>query len=372
MTIDFFSTLPHYESHMAGIWDALPHNVRGTWYRNVSHPPEDGTPCLVASYGDLCATVGRPIAFLEHGNGSYYGGASPGFSGGPDRDVVGLFLCPSETVAKRNLDRYPDSTAAVVGVPALDAWHCEHTPPRSHGGGWFEGHNAPRGPINSPPFCQCGDPFCPNTDGPGPWNGADCLGLGISGDKRPVIALAWHWDLPGPREGGTAWPVFAQHLRPLVDAFPTVLGHGHPRALNGELSHVYRHLGIEIVATADEVLDRADCLVFDVTSFGYEFASTGRPVVCLDDPEWRQDASYFPRFSPIASAVGLHCDNPSALVETVRLALEDPPVVRRARQAAIDIVYSGGCDGHAAERAAAALMAWEPDPSRVRVRTGRG
>lgn len=336
MTIDAFTTQRNYADHVRPVWEALPPDVRGEWHSGM-HPPETGVPILLASYPDLCATIGRPVAFLEHGAGASYGGDLPGFSGGSDRESVGLFLCPSETVAARNLARYPDATAAVVGNPSMDHWHTHNIA--------YQGESMVR------------------------HNGPCC---GVERDKRPVIALAFHWDLPGPREGGTAWPVFAPHLRLLLDAGWTILGHGHPRAIDGELSTVYRHLGIEIVREASEVFDRADLLVFDVTSLGYEFASTGRPVVCLDDPEWRRDAGYYPRFCKPTSEVGLHCSDPAALVDTIWLALEDPPPVRRARQAAIEIVYSGGCDGHAAERAAAALMAWQPDFSRVRVRSGRG
>lgn len=390
--VDFLASEQHYCAHLGPIWNALPPEARGTFYAlsrggdrldtgalkppvvDVRSLPPGTAPTVVASFSDLCQCVGRPVALVEHGCGSAYKGANPGFSGGTDRDCVGLFVCPSRRVADANLARYPDATAAVVGCPAMDPWHCTHTPPRSHGGGWFEGHNAPRGPINSPPFCaSCGHPYCPGQDGDS-CNEIEPVGDGF--DRRPVVAFSWHWPMPGTFAGNALEafePIMPEVWRRLRDDGATVLGHGHPRILPRIRAWYERH-GIEVVPTFAEVLDRADLYVADNTSSIFEFASTGRPVVLMDHHDWLvgPQRGPWPRFQRPTSQVGLHCNaSVTDVLLTIQTALEDPPEVAAARDVACREVYAY-TDGRAAQRAADALMAWRPSWENIRRPGGRG
>ncbi len=334
--LDFFAGERHFCDHLWPIWEALPPERRGTFYAGsrrgadryadelgmdvtrCATPPRDGRPIVVASYGNLKSCPGRPAALLEHGAGQQYGTANPGYSGGTDRGEVGLFLCPSETVAARNRERYPEAEYAVVGCPKLDRWH------------------------RSP--------------------------LAYTEDDRPVVALAFHWPTPGPPEMGNAWEHFCSALREVRRSFPTVLGHGHPRFLGAIAPH-YESAGIEVVRDFAEVLDRADVLAVDNSSVLYEFASTDRPVVLMNAPWYRRDVDFGLRFWDLAT-VGLQCDEPGALVDTIRLALADPPVVAAERSRCVSEVY-GVLDGTGAQKAAAALCAWRPDPAKVRRRPSR-
>jgi hypothetical protein len=268
----------------------------------------DREPVLVAGYKDeklVRAHSGRPIILLEHGAGQDYGSSGGGgYAGGPDRDDVVLFLCPNRTVAERNRAVYPRARIAVVGSPKLDPWHL-------------------RAPARSDP---------------------------------PTIALAWHWDCVVVPEARSAFRHYIPALGDLARAYPDrVLGHGHPRFL-GQIAPVYREHGIEVVVEFEEVLARADLLAFDSTSAGYEFASTGRPVVVLNAPWYRRHVEHGLRFWELLP--GLTIDSPSELLEAVQTALEDPEPFPTMRERAVRAVYAAA-DGRAAERAAEAILELE-------------
>jgi hypothetical protein len=57
-----------------------------------------------------------------------------------------------------------------------------------------------------------------------------------------------------------------------------------------------------------------------------------------------------------AADVGLQCDRPDELGDTIERALADPLRARRNREAALNLVYAYRTG--AAKRAADALMAW--------------
>ena len=109
----------------------------------------------------------------------------------------------------------------------------------------------------------------------------------------PVIAVAFHWDGAMP-ELRWAWPRFRHAIVRLAARY-TVIGHGHPRAMK-DLAPWYQRAGIEVVADFAEVCRRADLLVFDNTPVGFEFASTGRPVVCLEPYHYRRGVHHGLRF----------------------------------------------------------------------------
>lgn len=312
--IDAYASQRHYLDHVRPVVDELGGRlfVSGSLERfavggRPGLPPRgDRGPVLVASYRDEVTVrqhSGRPIVLIEHGAGQHYGGTHAAHAGGPDRDDVVLFLCPNETVAERNRAVYPNARIAVVGCPRLDPWHL--------GRRLFVNH------------------------------------------ALPIVALAFHWDCLIVPEARTAFDHYAPALAGLATSFQgRLLGHGHPRIM-GKLAPLYAKAGIEVVWTFDEVLDVADLLLFDVTSAGYEFASTDRPVVALNAPRYRREVHHGLRFWD--TIPGLTIDGPGELPDAIEAALADPPELRELRDEANRRVYAAR-DGKAASRAAEAVL----------------
>lgn len=308
--IDAHCSQVSYAHHLLPVWRALgehrgrftagPHAVewlraRGVDARDARKPPVTRTPMLVASYPDLCDSRGRPLALLEHGAGQTYRGLdSGGYAGGKDREAVSLFLCPSERVALLNRGRYPAARVEVVGSPRLDRWHEQ---PRE---------------VRSP----------------------------------PTVCLSFHWaaDFPVP-EGRPAWPHWVKHLPWLAGRIPGLLGHGHPRAID-RYRRRYETAGIEVVTDFEDVLERADVYAVDISSTGFEAAAAGLSVVWLGAPWYDPQSGHGLRWGPEAGMVGSFCDDPA-----------DLPGITEARSEGSRSVFAFR-DGHAAERAAAALVGW--------------
>lgn len=254
---------------------------------------------LTASYADVTrARKGRlPIVRMHHGAGQSYGDGKPNYAGGDDHDDVGLFLVPNDHAGARWHARYPAARVEVVGSPRLDDL-----------------------PQRIP-------------------------------DGQTTVAVTFHWH-SGGNERGNAFGHWRAVLPELARRFH-VIGHGHPR--NTDLPRFWKNHGIEHVPDFLDVCRRADVLLFDNTSAGFEFASTGRPVVVLNQPEYRRDIEIGLRFWS-ASHVGLNVwpgdDLPTAVAE----ALEDAPERKAAREDALGIVYAYRTG--AAQRAAAAIEDW--------------
>jgi UDP-N-acetylglucosamine:LPS N-acetylglucosamine transferase len=175
-----------------------------------------------------------------------------------------------------------------------------------------------------------------------------------------VVAISFHFDCQLVQEARSTFPYFRHALHDLAQRF-TLIGHGHPKAF-AYLAHRYRREGIEPVEDFADVCRRADLYICDNSSTLYEFASTGRPVVVLNEPPgFRLDRGYRPNVNHglrfwEAAGVGLNCDRPKHLVSTVERALVDHEQARAGREAALDIVY--GRRTGAAKRAADAIIDW--------------
>jgi hypothetical protein len=324
VAIDLVAGERQFLDHLAPVWQALPDRARGRFLvpetltehaaslglQTVTALDSADHPTLVASVGDLkhVRAAGRThAALLEHGIGQSYTG-DPGWAhrssypGGRGRDAD-LFLHPNETSAARDRAVYPDARVEVVGCPKLDTL-----------------------PAREP--------------GPG-----------------PVVAVAFHWDGAMP-ELRWAWPRFRHAVVSLASRF-TVIGHGHPRAM-ADLAPWYRRAGIEVVSDFADVCRRADLLVFDNTSVGFEFAATGRPVVVLEPYHYRRGVQHGLRFWE--AIPGLVCHDRAGVPDAVSLtavveqALEDPPEAQEAREQALELVYAHRSG--AAERAAGVLLDW--------------
>jgi len=107
-------------------------------------------------------------------------------------------------------------------------------------------------------------------------------------------------------------------------------------------------------ATYKDVMERATLLIADNTSMLPEFASTGRPVLFLNSPQYRRDVNHGGRFYEWPEGQ-VSVDDPADLIAGVHAALEDPQHVQAARSRMVDSVYAH-TDGFAAERAADAII----------------
>lgn len=254
---------------------------------------------LVASYADLVTARQhhKRIVLMQHGIGQSYGDANPAYPGGRDNDAVGLFLVPNIHAGQRWRMRYPAARVEVVGSPRLD--------------------DLPRRE-------------------PGPL----------------TVATAFHWRYGSTPEARHAFGIYRSAIADLARSY-NVVGHGHPRAT--ALPRFYAKHGIEWVPSFEEVCRRADLLIADNTSALYEFASTGRPVVVLNQPCYRREVDFGLRFWE-ASDVGVNVERPQDLAAAVAEALEDAPERQTAREAALAIVYA--YRSGAAERSADVIRDW--------------
>ncbi len=326
--LDAIASERHFADHLAPVWDALPESERGQFWappeaaadilrqhgiRAAWPAPPSRAPTLVAAVGDLqrSAAMGRPTAIMEHGAGFSFGGdlshpaaRNPSYAGGSDRPAR-LFLHPGIRPAARDKAAYPAARVELIGCPKLDT--------------------LPRKPERGNP---------------------------------PVVAVSFHWDCPVAPETRSAFLWVRLHIPKLTLAGFRVIGHGHPRIFE-RAAVWYRENGIEPVRDFEEVCARADLYVSDASSTLYEFAATGRPVVVLDPPFYRREVDHGLRFWEAAD-VGIRVTEPAYLARAAAEALRDGPDRRRAREAALDLVYAHRSG--AAARAALFLLDWMRDP----------
>jgi len=322
---DFWATEPHFIDHLAPLWHALDPERRGTFWTTpalVGHAATLGVeakaadgipralrsgrwPIVTAAWGQAgkALSTRRPVVLLNHGSGQTFTGVShPSYSGGaPElRRRIALFLEPGPHAAEATLASIPEARVVQVGPAKLDTWHT--SPPKPAG-------------------------------------------------ERPVAAISFHWRCKVVAEAGTAFDYYRSALADLAAGPWELLGHGHPTLWN-EIRPIYEELGIEPVRRFDDVLARADLYIADGTSTLYEFASTGRPVLCLNTPAYRRDVHHGLRFWD--AVPGLECDHPADLRSKVVEALEDPVEARVRRAHGVARAYVA-CDGQAAVRAAEAI-----------------
>lgn len=317
---------PHHRDHLDPIMALLPEG----------HAPRVGKAApgdigLVPSYGALIRArrMGYTrIVLAQHGAGQSYAGETrtarqPGYPGGKDNADVGLFLVPNESSAHRWRSAYPKTPVAVVGCPKLE------TLPRKRDARNLTGEVEPR----------LVDPQAPH---PAP-------GTTRLAPSNPIIAVSFHWAAHFSPESGSAFQHFWPGVLRLQKLGYTVIGHGHP--LRTDLPGWYQRHGIEYVKTFDEVCRRADVYVCDNSSTIFEFASTGRPVVLLNSPQYRKRISHGLRFWEAAD-VGVQVDSVDDVPAAIERALSEDWTARR--EAALDKVYA--YRSGAARRAADAIL----------------
>lgn len=328
--IDFYASLAHYATdHLLPIWEALAPEQRGTFWceqrvaprlrqmgvgATVGRPRRPARTVVVAGAHDvwIVQKAGRHrVVLVEHGAGQAYDTADPGWSGGPRREGVALFLCPNEVSAARNRAAYPSTPALVVGSPHVDAL---------------------RAIVRTP-------------------------------SSQPTVALSFHHPGVGKAlEAGWAMPHYEAALPAVVAQLRAegmeVIGHGHPRARR-YFARLWRSVGVEHVEWFADVVRRASVYVVDNSSTAFEAAACGLPVVLLNAPWYRREVDLWPRFWACAD-VGVNVEGPGDLVAAVVTALADPPAVRASRRRAVAEVYPY-LDGAAARRSAEAMLAVTTD-----------
>ncbi len=298
----------HHRAHIAPVARLL--GVDGDMSRRPAGPDD---VALIASYGDLkSARRGgfRRIILMQHGAGQSYGGdrrtaRHPCYAGGDDNQDVGLFLVPNQHAADRWSFRYPDADVSIVGCPRLD--------------------ELPARVVSSDAAT-------------------------VVEKASPTVAVSFHWDGYACPEWRSAFAWYRSAIRELSKEV-TVIGHSHPN--RRDLVRFYQDAGIGFVPDWDDVLRRADVYACDNSSTLYEFASTGRPVVVLNAPWYRDEAKHGLRFWD-AAHVGEGVYQPDELnAEAAYYAFERPA---EWRENALDIVYAYRTG--AAQRAADAIVAW--------------
>lgn len=318
---------PHYLTHLAPIWEALPEGRRGTFWvgrqasvhaqrlgidaRVVAKPPPSGVPVLVAGWPGGWRAPGRPICLIEHGVGQPYQGVThEAHPGGERRHRIGLYLCPNQAVAARNLAAYPDATVAVVGAPHLDRWHRA-------------------------------SPSRPSSEGPKP--------------EGPIV-VSWHFDSEVCPEASSAWPHYGPAaLDQLRATFGDRLrGHAHPRLLP-RIRHFYDQAHIPVIDHFTQVLDTAAIYACDNSSTLFEAASVGIPVVAMNAPWYRRHVHHGLRFWD--TVPGPQVDHPDQLAPTITQVLTDPASALASGRVATAAGYVA-CDGHATTRAVDAITRW--------------
>ncbi len=275
---------------------------------SVEQAPNPGPLTLVASYRDLkwARKLGRRVVYSEHGAGQSYlkpNGEPVGsgsYIGALDRAGVVAVLVPGRDAARRHSAVHPAIPAFPVGCPKLDRWH----------------------------------------------------GFKPQRRERPVVAISFHWNCNICPETKGAFNHYRAALPKLAKAFD-VIGHGHPRLLDGRIRTHYRRAGIELVEGFDEVIERADVLAVDNSSVLYEWAALDRRCVVLNAPWFRRKVEHGLRFWSHAD-VGPMASGPRDIAEAIERSIEDPPDVASRRREIVRDVYEA-VDGKAAKRAAAVV-----------------
>lgn len=318
MKVGFYASQGHYVDHLDPIWRKMEprpqFRVRSSFLEREGYitapiwKRDEIDLVVVAGYPDLKQFSNIPAVLVNHGVGQTYGGdwrtdGDPHYSGGRNRQNVILYLCPGYRDVGTNLKAYPSARAEAVGCPKLDPWH-----------------KGERGKEKN--------------------------------KESPTVVVSFHWGPSLCPEMTSAYLHFEKTLPELAKSY-SLVAHSHPRS-SRRMANRYKRLGISFTKSFDEVLDNADLYITDNSSTLYEFASTDRPVVVLNSPEYRRDIEHGLRFWEMAD-VGVQVDDPVDLPGAVEEALRDPAPTRDRRREIINTVYSSH-DGSASVRAAHAIM----------------
>lgn len=311
--IDFLAREPHHREHAMAIYDKLPEAYKGEFYTDAKSMIKPLNKYVtVFSYGDLKQTqlTRKKAIFCEHGAGMFYAGTShPSYAGSIiGRKNVALRLSPNKTHADKERETLKGIPVEIIGVPKMDRWVQMRNETEAK---W--------------------DP-----------------------DRRPVVAISFHWDCKVCPETRSAFKEYAHILDQLSAKFD-VLGHGHPRIID-TIARIYDVHDIEVVRDFNEVLERADIYVCDNSSTIFEFAFTRKPVALINAKPYRKRITHpgNPRFWKHAG-MGPQINSPSELLWKIDEAWKDYKKYLPLIDAAVDDVFTF-TDGKCADRAVAAMI----------------
>lgn len=321
--VDFLACEKHHFDHLYPIWSLLPNSLKGHFFilthkdkfedfnkahlvkntiiantKNTLYKELEKNKYLLVTasfYDDVLLKISRPMTYVAHGCGQTYIGQ---YEYQFFRKNFILDLLPNSSMAYAFKNRYPYSQQIIIGSPKLDKWYGKK-----------------RNKSNS----------------------------------KPNIAISFHFDRIAIPESRSSWA----HFKTIIPSLAKqnnwhILGHGHPRMMD-TLRPVYEKYNIEVVENFEDIMDRADLYICDHMSTLYEFASTNRPVIVLNAPWYRKDIEHGLRFWK-HSNVGLHCDDPSYLFQTITDALKDSKEVSQQRSSAVQAVLTH-IDGQSSQRA---------------------
>jgi hypothetical protein len=258
----------------------------------------------------------RPVVFVEHGAGQTYvredGSIHGGYSGGRNRNKVGLFICPNRDVAQRNLSAYPNSSVAIVGSPRLDDLFVSRRYRAKH-------------------------------------------------QKRPEsIGISFHWDCQITPESGSAFGEFAEQIKHFVHYARVcgmdAIGHGHPKAWN-YLSAYWYDQKVEPVKDWQEVVGLIDALFIDNSSIMFEAAALDIPMVLMESDKWRRNVNHGMRFWDYAD-LGPVVRPGDSLADAFEEAFDDRYAERRRTVAREVYAIQPGLDFLASRSAALSILEW--------------
>lgn len=319
MRIDILAALPHYVDHLKPVWDALPREARGVFaargagaqraaklgLRHEANLERSDRLTLVAAHTDykLARTLGRPVAYLNHGVGQSWRDPSGRLiptGCGEARDGVVVFLTPGPhaTSVTREANG-PAANIVEVGSAKVET---------------LRRHPKP---------------------------------------AEPLLVFSTHWDHTEVPESRSVLGEYLPAVTELAKDLPVAI-HAHPR-VTAHWRLLAKRRGIEFIETFDEVCERGTAYATDASSTLFEFAALDRPVIVLNGMKYRRHHQHGLRFWQ-ASRVGVNADGPGTLRQAVAHALEDPPHQQRLRREAVALAYHP-FDGLAADRAVNALLA---------------
>jgi len=186
--------------------------------------------------------------------------------------------------------------------------------------------------------------------------------------NRPLpqtVAFTFHWDCRQTVETRTAWPDWQRQVERVVASHRwSFLGHWHPKwdqtRRGNPVASWWSRQGVPL-ATVDDVFEQAGLLVADNTSLLYEFAATGRPVLCLNGEAWRRHVDHGLRFW--SHPPGHMLDVGDDLATGISTAMNDWHVAKQLRDLAVGTVFALARGDRARRICADALIRWAAIPT---------
>lgn len=312
MKIDTVYWADRMWDHLGPIWDAIPDEYKGEVYQRGNYRRARRSPnVLLINHPSGLHKITpwkKDIVLTVHDFGETFGDTHnkiPDYLQPRNKKVKpSLFLPPGRHLHEQQQDMFPDVPSVMIGCPKLDPYHLK--PPR------------------------------PRND-------------------RPVVALSftWNWQKAKGQPVGaySYYKSIVEEIKNVSDW--VVIGNAHPHMYN---TIRYDYMKNKITYhTFEWVMEHADILVCDYSSIIYEFASTGRPVVLLNAP-WYKDIPHDQsiRFWKCAG-IGLNVWEPKDVIPAIYQTLHDDPIQKSEKQAILDYVYHVR-DGTSASTAANVIV----------------